>query len=113
MHELGYAVEIVSTLEDYMKKEKLSEIQAVTLTVGEATGIVPHYMMDCWPAATENTKLAKTELRIDFKKAIGQCQKCDEEYVVSKTHGRCPKCGSEDYTMLSGYEFEITEILAK
>lgn len=113
MHELGYAVEIVSTLEDYMKENKLTSIKSVTLTVGEATGIVPHYMMDCWPAAIENTPLANAELKIDFKRAIGHCRNCNQEFIISDYHGKCPKCSSEDYDIETGYEFEITEIIAK
>ena len=112
MHELGYATEIVSTLEDYMKENHLTEITSVTLLIGEATGVVPHYMEECWPAAIEGSALANAKLVIDFRKAQGRCRECDELYVISDTHGKCPKCGSEEYDFQNGYEFEISEIHA-
>lgn len=113
MHELGYAVELVNTLLDYMDKEKLTEIHSVTLQVGEATGIIPRYMMECWPAAVEGTKLAETKLKIDYVLAKGICRNCDYEYPITLSHGVCPKCGCDEYDMNTGYEFEITEIRAR
>ena len=110
MHELGYATELVATLEQLMEREHLSVITEVTLTAGEATGIVPKYMYDCWPAAIEGTKLENCLLKVNTIPAWGRCRECEERYVISLTHGHCPKCGSEDYDMETGYEFEVTEI---
>lgn len=111
MHELGLCSELYDTLLDLMEREKLSVISDVTLTVGEATAVVPKYMNDCWPAVIDGTKLAATRLHVNFKKALGRCHDCEREYVISDFHGHCPHCGGEDYDMLSGYEFEISEII--
>ena len=113
MHELGYAIELIRTLEDVMVQEKLKEIKEVTLTVGEATGIISRFMYECWPAALEDSETIKNcKLIIKEVRAKGACRNCDEEYIISNYHGKCPKCGSEDYDFLTGYEFEITEIKA-
>ena len=114
MHELGYATELVSTLEDYAKENHLTKIDSVTLTVGEATGIIPRYMQECWPAAIEDSPLlADSKLKIDFILVKARCHNCDTEFVATECNGHCPKCGSDDFDMLNGYEFEVTEILAK
>ena len=113
MHELGYCTALVDTLEELMVNENLTEISECTLTVGEATGVIPKYLIDCWPAAVEDTKLEKCVLKVQFVHAKGQCRECEHEYVISAFHGHCPKCGCEDYNMISGYEFEVTEIKAK
>ena len=113
MHELGYATEIVATLEEYMKENNLKKIHSITLTVGEATGVLPHYMYECWPAAIEDTALKDTTLNINYIKVVGRCRECDELFEVSTNFGRCPKCKSEEYDMTNGYEFEITEIKAE
>lgn len=113
MHELGLCSEMVKTLLDYMKQEKLTEIEEVTITVGEATGVVPRYMYDCWPAVVEDTPLAKTVLKVQYVLAMGRCHQCENEYSLVINHEKCPKCGCEDYDMMNGYEFEITTIKAK
>ncbi len=111
MHELGLCSELYDTLLDLMEKEHLSTISSVTLTVGEATAVVPNYMNDCWPAVVEGSKLEGCKLNVIFKKAMGRCHECEKEYVISDFHGHCPYCGCEDYDMLNGYEFEVTEVI--
>ena len=111
MHELGYAVQIQETLEDLMKEQNLSVITSVTVDVGEATGVVPRFLAECWPAAIDGTRLEGCELKVNEIKAEGECRRCEKRFIVAGTHGVCPHCGAEDeYNMLTGYEFEITEI---
>jgi Zn finger protein HypA/HybF involved in hydrogenase expression len=43
---------------------------------------------------------------------LNRCAKCGEP-IYDEELKECPKCGCEDYDMLNGYEFEISEILAK
>jgi len=114
MHELGYAVQLVDTLKDFIAENGLSEISSVTLSVGEATAIVPRFFHECWPAAIEDEPaLKECELKIDFVKATGRCHDCEKEFIISDNHGKCPGCGSEDYDFITGYEFEISEIHGK
>lgn len=113
MHELGLCSEMVHTLEELMDKEHLTEIHSVTVQIGEVTGVLPRYMMECWPAAIEGTRLDGSELKIDWVNAKGMCRHCDTEFLVSQNKGHCPKCGSEDYDLETGFEFEITEIHGK
>ena len=111
MHELGYAVELIRTLEDFMKENNLEVISEVTLTVGEATGIVPRFLLDCWPAALEDSELIPNcKLNIDWVESIGECHNCEKQFPIAKSKRVCPYCGCEDYDTKTGYEFEITEI---
>ena len=113
MHELGFATELVATLEQLMDQEGITLIREVTLKVGEATGVVPRYLLECWPAAIEDSRLPNCELKIDYVKAKARCRDCGKEYVASLTHGICPECGSDQYDLNSGYEFEVVEIRGK
>jgi len=112
MHELGYAIEIIRTLEEFMDENGLTEIRKVTLTVGECTGIVPRFMRECWPAAVEDSdRIKDCELEINWIEAIGECHQCERQFPIAKNERKCPYCGCEDYDTKTGYEFEITEIL--
>ena len=111
MHELGYAIELIRTLEDFMEEEHLSVITEVTLTVGEATGIVPRFMYECWPAAIEDSeKIHDCVLKIKEIKSIGECHNCEKQFPIAECRRVCPYCGCEDYDTVTGYEFEISEI---
>ena len=111
MHELGYAIELIRTLEDFMQENDLTVISEVTLTVGEATGIVPRFMHECWPAAIEDSDLIHDcKLNINMIEAMGECHNCEKTFPIAKCKRVCPYCGCEDYDTKTGYEFEITEI---
>ena len=113
MHELGYAVEIVKTLEEYKIQESLTHIKSVTIDIGEATGIVPQYLSDCWEAANADTSIKDCVLKINFIRGKARCRECDTDFLVTDTHGICPKCGSDLFdTDPSAYTFEISEIVA-
>ena len=112
MHELGFAVEIVHAVEDIMDENKLTKVEKIVLTIGEATGIVPSYMKYCFPAAVDKTRLEGVELEIEFIRAKGRCRNCGEEFVITDHHSKCPKCGSEEFDIITGREFEIKEIHA-
>lgn len=113
MHELGYAVEIVKTLEEYKVKESLTKIKSVTIDVGEATGIVPQYLSDCWDAAIADTGLTDCVLKVNLIRGKARCRDCDTEFIVTETHGVCPKCGSDLFDVdPTAYTFEISEIIA-
>lgn len=113
MHELGLCSEMVKTLLDYMKQEKLTRIDEIELTVGEATGVVPSYMYEAFPAVVQGTKLEGSKLKLNMVKATGVCKKCGEEFALHENHETCPFCGSREYDIERGFEYEITRILAK
>lgn len=114
MHELGYAFEIVKTLEEVIKENNLTSLSLVTVKIGEATALVPRYLKECWPAVIEDNKVLKNSvLNVEFIKAKGHCIDCDNEFIISESNGVCPKCNSDNYNFISGYEFEIIEIRGK
>ncbi|MCR5506068.1 MAG: hydrogenase maturation nickel metallochaperone HypA [Bacilli bacterium] len=111
MHELGYAIELIRTLDQLIEHEKIKEVREVTLTVGEATGIVPKLLHNCWPAAIDdNQKLKNCKLIINMVKTEAECNECHERFPLISFNGRCPKCHSYNYKIIVGTEFEITEI---
>jgi len=111
MHELGYASQLVDTLKDFMADNDVHIIRSVTLKVGEATAIVPRFMLECWPAVIENEPgLSECELKVEVVGAIGRCHNCETEYLISQNEGHCPNCHSPDYDFVTGYEFEVSEI---
>lgn len=114
MHELSYAIQLVSSLEDYAEANNLTLISSVSVTIGEATGVIPSYLVECWPVAIEDSSLLnKAELKTEYLLSQGCCHNCKKEFAITENNGKCPNCGNEDYEIIQGNEFEITEITAK
>lgn len=53
MHELGILVQIAKSVHHIMAQQHIERIRHITLEVGEASGVVPHYMHKLLPVAAD------------------------------------------------------------
>lgn len=111
MHELGVVLEIFDLTEEIMQEQTLKKVSAVTVEVGELSGILPDYFRECWNAARLGGAFEKTELKLIVIPAAAKCA-CGEEYEMTANNRICPHCGKTDYTVLRGREFNILSIEA-
>ena len=89
----------------------LTRVSAVTLEIGEVSGVVPSYLIDCWNWAVKKSDLLRgAELRTDILPAVTHCDGCGQDYPTV-AHGKtCPHCGSGETWLLTGSELNIKEI---
>ena len=66
MHELGIMFNIVERVLEVVKANELTEVEAIVLTAGEQSGVVPQYLHSCYPAAVDGTMLEKTLLEVEL-----------------------------------------------
>ena len=52
MHELGVVFHIMDSLEEVAKENDVTQIQSVTIEIGEVSTVIPHYLTDCWEWST-------------------------------------------------------------
>ena len=112
MHELGIVFEIQKRVVAVAQENglALSDIAQVVVEVGEASTIVPRYLKECWPAATDGTEMEHAELVVEILIAKVRCKKCGEVYEYLKNNKKCPACGAWECVMVTGQEFNIKEI---
>ena len=112
MHELGIVFEIQKRVSAVAEENglALSDIAQVVVEVGEASTIVPRYLKECWPAATDGTEMEHAELVVELLIAKVRCKKCGEVYEYLKNNKKCPVCGAWECVMVTGQEFNIKEI---
>jgi hydrogenase nickel incorporation protein HypA/HybF len=112
MHELGIVYEIQKRVEQAAKENgfALADIASVVVEVGEASTIIPRYLSECWPAATDGTDMASAALEIEVIPAEVSCNECGALYEYLKNDRRCPCCGALACTMVRGQELNIREI---
>ena len=98
MHELGIVFHVIKSVEEVGRQNCLTRVSAVTLEIGEVSGVVPSYLTDCWNWAVKKSDLLRgAELRTDILPAVA--------------HGKtCPHCGSGETWLLTGSELNIKEI---
>ncbi len=112
MHELGIVFEIQKRVVAVAQENDLalSDIAQVVVEVGEASTIVPRYLKECWPAATDGTEMEESELVVEVIVAKVRCKRCGEQYEYLKNDRKCPACGAWECVMITGQEFNIKEI---
>lgn len=110
MHELTILVELVDMVEQAMSENNIDKIDTVVVQIGQLSTIVPRYMKEYYPNATEGSKLAGSNLKIEMIPGNGLCHHCDKVFNVVINKGKCPLCGADDWEMLSGQEFMLKEI---
>lgn len=114
MHEMGICFQLIDSLREVCHENAVKKLLSVTLQVGEASMVVPRYMMECWDAATGDTEFKNAKLKIVTTVAKGRCNACGHEFEIAKNNRKCPYCGAENnFVPVSGMEVEISEIEAE
>ena len=113
MHELGIVFEIQKRVSAVALENdlELRDIASVVVEVGEASTIVPRYLKECWPAATDGTEMESATLEVEVIVAKVECKKCGTVYEYLKNNRVCPNCGAWECVMVTGQEFNIKEIV--
>ena len=113
MHELGTVFYVIEQVEQVCKDNDLTVVGSVTLEIGEVSGIIPEYIVDCWEWAKKKNNFVKdAEIRIETLEAVTYCEDCQKTYPTMKYKKICPYCGSEHTYLLTGNEYNIKEIEA-
>ncbi len=113
MHELGVVFHVIESVEDVAKENQITEIQSVTLRLGEVSTVIPDYLVNCWNWAVKRTELLKSAaLHIETIPAVTYCEGCGCEYPTVQFGKICPECGSAHTYLQQGNEFVIKEIEA-
>ena len=111
MHELGIVFYMIETLEEVGAQNDLTSIRRVTLELGEVSGVLPDYLLDCWRWAADRSELLRgAELEVCQIDAVTVCNACGRTYPTV-AHGKiCPHCGSPETVLLRGNEIEIATV---
>jgi hydrogenase nickel incorporation protein HypA/HybF len=117
MHEMGVVINMLQSLERAAKQNNVTAIASVSIELGEMTGVVPQYLLNCWPAAVDGTVCHRSELYIKEVRALANCHECNGDYLlmdnlVDETP-TCPHCGSTRWHLKEGDQLVITEIAVK
>lgn len=111
MHELGIADAMVRTIDRILSDQAPgAAVRAVTVELGQLSGVVERFLYDAWRAVTDGTAYADTALRIHPVPAMARCEDCGKIFVVDPEDLYCPDCRGDKLTPISGQDLTIAEI---
>ena len=112
MHELGVVFYVVKDVKQVAEENAVEKVASVTLQIGEVSGIIHDYLIDCWNwARKKEPVMEEAELLIESIDAVSFCEDCGQEYPTVQYAKICPHCGSGQTYLLKGNEFLIKEIV--
>ena len=111
MHELGIVFHIIRSVEEIGRQNGVKRVNAVTLELGEVSGVLEDYLQDCWNwAAAKSEMLRGAMLQVEVIPAKTLCENCGLVYPTV-AHGRtCPECGSGKTHLVQGNETMTRDI---
>lgn len=113
MHELGIVYQIVKTIDEVVAEQDLTEVESVTLQIGEMSDVVPRFIVEAWQNVAPTTAYPNAKFELEIIPAVAKCTKCGKEDMVKNIGITCTSCGSTDFKIISGREFMIKQIIAK
>ena len=99
-------------VEEVAKENNLTEIESVTVEIGEVSTVIESYLQNCWRWSVEKKSdiMHNCKLHVEKIPAITYCQDCGNKYETVTYGKTCPKCNSTHTYLLQGNEFNIKEI---
>jgi hydrogenase nickel insertion protein HypA/hydrogenase assembly chaperone HypC/HupF len=112
MHESSIAHSILEIIDEQCAEKKCSTVDAITVRLGKATGVMPESLQFAFDALKEPTKARAAVLRIEIVPVGGMCGACKKEFDVHDAPYvfACPLCGSGTFEITRGREMEISEM---
>ena len=111
MHELRVIIEVAKAVEEIALENGITEVDTIVLQIGEISSMIPHYIEECYPCAVDGTMLEKTKLKLEIIQATASCHLCHQTFEVVPSEGFCPSCHTKEWTLLTGKEFLIKELI--
>ena len=110
MHELALAESLKDEIEIIAERDKLGAIKAVTLTVGELSGVDIDALSFALPFVAEGTMLEGADFIYNFEKAEIRCRSCGRNSNPDVPMIVCQYCDSVDVEYVAGKDFIIKSL---
>ena len=66
MHELALCDALLKMVRDISREEALDGVRSITVRVGTLSGVIPHFLTDCWVAVTDGSEYDGVPLRVEI-----------------------------------------------
>ncbi|MCC7519840.1 MAG: hydrogenase maturation nickel metallochaperone HypA [Verrucomicrobiae bacterium] len=110
MHEFSLIEALVEAVETERKSCPGTRVRSVRIRVGELRQVEPSTLEFCWDAATQDTPLDGTTLRIERVDARARCPECRAEFAVRENWFECPACHALGGEILAGRELSLVSL---
>jgi len=112
MHESSIAHSILEIIDEQCAENECTVVDAITVRLGKATGVMPESLLFAFDALKEPTKARNAKLNIEIVPVGGRCLACGRDFDAPEAQYvfSCPLCGASDFEITRGREMEIVDM---
>jgi len=110
MHETSIAKNLLDIILEKANECKASKITAITVKLGEFSGINQESLKFAFNNITLETIAKDASITIDQLPLLGKCRKCGQKFEIESIEFKCPNCGSLELDIISGEEIYVENI---
>jgi hydrogenase nickel incorporation protein HypA/HybF len=110
MHELPVMKSVLDICLRHAARNNAKKIISVKLKVGELSDLQDNWMQRYFDHLSKGTPAEEARLLIERMPLIMHCSLCSDSFPVNLREDediRCPRCGSEELTYVSGREYRV------
>ncbi|MHC4658042.1 MAG: hydrogenase maturation nickel metallochaperone HypA/HybF [Planctomycetota bacterium] len=109
MHEAMVAQSLLAAISSEAAKHNGKPVGA-KISCGKLYAINDEALCFAFEALAKSTPCEDVKLEIEHKPIRGQCKNCNESFEVELSSSSCPKCGSDDFSLLPDAPLLLEEI---
>jgi hydrogenase nickel incorporation protein HypA/HybF len=110
MHELSVMASALEIALDQTRRQGASRIHAITLRIGELSGVVPEALTFAFEAVVAGTPAEGARLVVEAVPVLCHCPRCGEEFHPADVIYQCPSCGQISADVRRGRELELASL---
>ncbi|PKN34811.1 MAG: hydrogenase maturation nickel metallochaperone HypA [Deltaproteobacteria bacterium HGW-Deltaproteobacteria-19] len=110
MHELPVMESVLKIVLGHAERNRVRKIVAIHLKVGELSDLIEDWMQRYFDYVSKGTLAEGAVLKIQKIPVRFRCSGCSSEFtadVRKEAEIRCPECGADRPTLISGREYFI------
>lgn len=107
MHEMSITQSVIELCEQNAAGRR---VVAVTMEIGELSGVVPEAVEFCFAACSAETAVEGAVLEIIRVPGVGHCLNCAVEFPRHSLFDPCPECGGYRIDQISGEELRVRDL---
>jgi hydrogenase nickel incorporation protein HypA/HybF len=110
MHEVGLMRDALEIALDHAARQGATQIDSVTLRVGDASGVDAESLRMAFDVVTLGTIAQGARLALERVAAICACPRCGLEFAPPEAPFACPRCGEAGVEVREGQALELGPI---
>lgn len=110
MHEFSIVQSLLDLCEDNAKENSATKVTKVTIKIGTLSGVEPELLKSAFDTFKDNGVCKEAILEMNIQPVVIECKSCGEKSTLKKIEILCPKCKSDNITLIDGEEMFLMSL---